>query len=58
MASPLCSLSSPDPFAGAESNLKQIYEKNRKKLKAFYEEREGRTSEDDLRLVVSMSVSP
>jgi len=46
------SLSSPDPFIGAESNLKQIYEKNRKKLIAFHEEREGRTSEDDLRLVI------
>ena len=46
---PLDSLSSPDPFAGAEGNLKQIYEKNSKKLQTFIVEKEGRTSEDGMR---------
>ena len=43
------SLSSPDPFVGAEGNLKQIYDKNSKKLQAFMAEKEGRTSEDGMR---------
>jgi len=45
----LISLSSPDPFGGAESNLKQIYDKNSKKLQTFVAEREGRNSEDGIR---------
>lgn len=44
------SLSSPDPFTGAEANLKQIYEKNSKKLQALVADKEGRTSEDGMRL--------
>lgn len=45
----ITSLSSPDPFVGAEANLKQIYDKNSKKLQTFVAENEGRTSEDGMR---------